>query len=323
MGILNFLKRLIIDDEEEYVEGDAIHVHDLPNWVEKRSERIINTYKLEEETHHYVNLLKDKRLILEGKLAQWEKELMPQEKEEANQIFSTGEKVMEKLVFPKTNLDNVLPQHQQLVSVLDQTLKTVEGIDHQLKGSWVNELIDLKKYVDEFNGKISQVGFGKIETLREKVIIIGEHSEHLRNLRKELGQKKDKLERIEAKKREKQAELRPLEENAHYPAFKMIKEERAGLLAELEGCDDIHQKFEIKERIDLLEKAVGNKDFILRVDEALYRVEHYIGQGRVWRKQIDELEEEIVSRKAQRDHEIEMFVNLVKVSLGEDVEVRV
>lgn len=321
MGILSFLKKLKATPEES-LSGKSVHVNDLPLWVEKKTEKIVQANRLEEEAYRYVNMLKDKRFVMESRLGQWEKELMPQEKYKLNQLFSTGEEVMKRLIFPKENFESILFQHQQLLPVLERSIKTVEIIPHPLKDPWLSELVDLKKYADEFEGKVTLAGLSKMKALLERALLIEENSEQLKQLSKELASRREKKELIEAKRREKEIEFRPFVENAHYPAFERIREDRAALLAELESCEDIHQRFELKERIDMLEKTVGDKDFILKLDEALYRQEHYTQQAGKWRKLIEGLEEEIEAKKARKNREMELFTNLVKISLGEEVEVK-
>lgn len=89
--------------------------------------------------------------------------------------------------------------------------------------------------------------------------------------------------------------------------------------------EDLQQEYlnlqqELKE---VKEQPMTDKDFSLRMEEAKYRLEHFSKQQEDLQREGGNLKEEIDDNIALWNKELELFKNLVLVTLGKEIEVKV
>ncbi len=66
----------------------------------------------------------------------------------------------------------------------------------------------------------------------------------------------------------------------------------------------------------------SDKDFMLRLEEARYRLEHFSKQAEKIQEEVEVIDDEINSLLAVRSREIEMFKNLVRLAFVKEIEIR-
>lgn len=109
-----------------------------------------------------------------------------------------------------------------------------------------------------------------------------------------------------------------LDSGAANLTFEHIDRAEKGYLEKLRN-----KHFEIKEELEHLKETALGKDFKLKLEEAKYRVEHFQQQIVKIKEEKEQLEEEINENIALYNRELDLFENLVKISLGKEVKVRV
>lgn len=323
--LMNFLEKFKIIESEDYGEEaePGIHVNDLLEWLIKEKQNLISKHQLEEKVNNYTHKLKEKRWILECKVDEFEKSL-GERKEMFAPFLSESRKILESMTPEKKTVESTISMNIRLENV-EKILRLIEENsieDKEILTSLLNEFLDLQRHKEGFDETISQSGFSKMQTLFNKATELGQSMENLRNSREEINVRKAHLSKIKVKLEEKEAELYTLQQREHYAKFKEIREERLSLQKELEACIDFKEKFDIKHKLDLVEKKVGDKDYLFRIDEAQYRVDHFLEQFNKQEQEIKDLLEKIENGMARRDREIDMFVNLVKIGLEKEIMVR-
>jgi len=94
------------------------------------------------------------------------------------------------------------------------------------------------------------------------------------------------------------------------------------------GCSGLLEKLHkenkyFKDKLEQLNQVVADKDFLLRIEETQYKLNHFSKQVEKLEQEVNEIKDEVNDHIILRGKEIELFKNLVKVSLGKDIEVRV
>ena len=123
--------------------------------------------------------------------------------------------------------------------------------------------------------------------------------------------------------------LKQLRDSLLSNLIKLEPEEKNKIMGILEQSDTdylekLHKENEqSNQELVLLREVVGNKDFLLRVEDAQYRYNHFSKQVDKLRDEVLSLEDEMKSTIFTRDRETEMFKNLVKISLNKEVEIRI
>jgi hypothetical protein len=84
------------------------------------------------------------------------------------------------------------------------------------------------------------------------------------------------------------------------------------------------QSIRAKEELEMLkEPTFKNKDHLMKVEEAKYRLEHFTKQGTKLVEEVSDAEDELDDLRAIQKREIELFQNLMMVSFGKEIEIRV
>ena len=140
-------------------------------------------------------------------------------------------------------------------------------------------------------------------------------------MQKQLKVFREKQTLVQSKEQEKEAELQSLQQNPAYPNFLVIKDQRAKLMMQIENNDNFQERFEMKQRLDALGKAVGDKELLLKLEDLEYRLDHFRKQSRRLKEEIERVQEDVNEVTRLRQRETEFFRNLVKVSLGEEINI--
>ncbi len=318
---------------------ESVHVNDLGEWLEKRAQEIISKHKLDEDAIDTANHLKDKRWVLECKLDEWQSKVNSVRQSDVSSILSEARKVAGLIEFPeKMTVERFLSFHLRVEPELERFSKKIEsGPFHQQfsvifagpevataeMNPLLKELVEINGLCEAFEQRVVQSGFSKVNTLTKRAVTIEKYVEDLRQLQQALQVDTAKLATLTEKQKEKEADLLSLQQNQTYTSFLKIKDERATLIAEIEKAPTMQERFELKQKVDVLEKSIGNRDFILRLEEAIYRLDHFNQQIDKFRQEISVIEEELEELVNRRGREIDMFMNLVKISLGREIEVKV
>jgi hypothetical protein len=80
---------------------------------------------------------------------------------------------------------------------------------------------------------------------------------------------------------------------------------------------------QIKEELIMLKEVAGNRDFLLKVEDAQYRFNHFYKQVEKLREEALSLESDVKELTSVMDKELELFRNMVKVSLERSIEIKV
>jgi hypothetical protein len=98
----------------------------------------------------------------------------------------------------------------------------------------------------------------------------------------------------------------------------LIEKARTGYLKDLQ-----RKVLDLKSQLKSIAKSAKDDESLKKLEEAKYRVEHFSKQAEILQREADELKEEIKDMVALQNREIELFRNLVKVTLNEELIVKV
>jgi len=98
----------------------------------------------------------------------------------------------------------------------------------------------------------------------------------------------------------------------------LIEKARTGYLKDLQ-----RKVLDLKSQLKSIAKSAKDDESLKKLEEAKYRVEHFSKQAEILQREADELKEEIKDMTALQNREIELFRNLVKVTLNEELIVKV
>lgn len=319
--------------------SSSIHIDEVADWVEQKNKEVMVTHKLEEETLNHVNLLKDKRWILDNKIDEWQQRAKITRNTEVGLLLIEVRKAVELLRFPaeKNSIGSVLAIHEKIDAVVEPLTNKIE---HSFfkdnftmilpEGSFPNptnpvlqELQDVKVLMQQFEQKIATSGYHNIKTLTEKSIHIDSYSDRIYQMQQQLKVFQEKQALVQSKQQEKEAELQVLQQNQAYPNFLAIKDQRAKLMLQIENNDNFQERFEMKQRLDALAKAVGDKELLLKLEDIEYRMDHFRKQSQRLKEEIDLVQDGMNEAIHLRQREMEFFQNLVKISIGQEIEIKV
>ena len=148
-------------------------------------------------------------------------------------------------------------------------------------------------------------------------------SDRLYQMQQQLKVFQEKQTLVQSKQQEKEAELLVLQENKAYPNFLAIKDQRAKLMMQIENNDNFQERFEMKQRLDALAKAVGDKELLLKLEDIEYRMDHFKKQSQRLKEEIERVQDDVNDVTQLRQRETDFFQNLVKISMGEEIVIRV
>jgi hypothetical protein len=96
-------------------------------------------------------------------------------------------------------------------------------------------------------------------------------------------------------------------------------------LANSGKLEELREEFEYLDR-QLTETEDSNpsdKDFVLRLEEARYRLEHFSNQTEKIREEVEVVDEEINNLLAVRSREMELFKNLVRLAFAKEMDIKI
>ncbi len=99
--------------------------------------------------------------------------------------------------------------------------------------------------------------------------------------------------------------------------FKLIEKADSGYLKELQN-----NHFELSKKQEELRLKIENKDSSQKFEEIKYRLDHYNELVGKLSEEMKDVEEELNDNNIVKKREIEFFVNLVKVVLDKDIEIK-
>lgn len=316
----------------------SIPINEIADWVDHKKKEVMVAHKLEEETTNHINLLKDKRWVLDNKLDEWQQRAKQARNIEIGLVLVDIRKIADALRFPheKNTLSSILEIHEKVDAAMDVITQKIEKSSFKDNyafilpdGSTVSinpvlqELQEVHGLLGQFEQKVALSGFHKIKTLTEKSVAIDGYSDRLYQYQQQLTLFQEKKALIQSKQQEKEAELQQLQQDTAYANFLTIKDQRSTLLGEIENSANFHERFEMKQRLDALAKAVGNKELLLKLEDIEYRMTHFRTQSQRLQEEITRVQDEMGEVTQLRQRETEFFTNLVKVSLGQEIEIKV
>lgn len=316
----------------------SIHINEVADWVEQQTKEVLTAHKLEEETLNHVNLLKDKRWALDNKLDQWQQLAKTARNTEVSLLLMEIRKVLELLRFTddKNTIASVLALQEKVDAIIESLIQKIENSFFKDNFTMIlpegstaptnpvlRELQGVKSQMQQFEQKVATSGYHKMKTLAEKSMQIDAHSDHLYQLQQQLKLFQEKQALVQQKQQEKEAELQLLQQNQAYPNFLAIKDQRAKLMLQIENNDSFQERFELKQRLDALSKAVGDKELLLKLEDIEYRLDHYKKQSQRLKEEIEQVQDDLNDTMQLRLRETDFFQNLVKVSMEKDINITV
>ncbi len=330
------------------ISPPSIHINEVADWVEQQTKEVMMAHTLEEETLNHVNLLKDKRWVLDNKLDGWQQGAKRAKNTEVGLLLIEIRKVLELLQFPemKITIGSVLTAHEKIDALIDPLIYKIENSFFKDNFAVIlpegnsasagqtsagpapanpvlQELQGIKALLQQFEQKIAISGYHKMKTLAEKSMQLDAHSDRLYQMQQQLKLFQEKQALVQQKQQEKEAELQVLQQNPAYNNFLAIKDQRAKLLQQIEMNDSFHERFELKQRVDQLGKAVGDKELLLKLEDLEYRLNHFRTQAQRLKEEIARVQDDLNDTMQLRQRETNFFQNLVKVSMGEEIVIKV
>ena len=302
---------------------ELIHVYELADWLEKQSQQRIIEHSLDNAAQDYLNQLKDKCWQLESKLAEIK---FPRHGEE--EAIALHAKKLIDLVKKHDNfsLPKIMSLHAEgefiLEKITNRLTTSITNSEHQFMPLLVRIVEEIRILKDTFEQKITQSGLRNINTLIQKAKVIEGHTETIKELEGMLRARREHLTGIREKREEKEADLKSLQENAIYPVITRIKEQRAKLLQDLEKSESQEWRTQLRQQLQALEASTGNRNFVLKLDDAEYRLDHFRKQEEKITEEISLLDEEQQENTILRNRQTELLTNMVKISLGKEVSVK-
>ncbi len=258
MGWLTNIFKNFTEEVEEDPEQIKIHVNDLQDWVRIRTEEIVYKHKLDEALTNYVHRMKDKRWSLEVKIDEWEKKIaslgLSYKTEDISTIFRETKKFLDLLTFSdKPTFKMIFDFNLEIEDILEKLHKSIERssfsynysfiLSKEEKGLAINpllkEMIDLTNLKEDFEKKISQSGYTKMESLNRKALLLEESQDKLIQLQNALTSKGERLQKIEKTKVDKEKELTSINEDPDFSKLIKAKERKEELFKKMEELDDL------------------------------------------------------------------------------------
>lgn len=343
--MLRLLQKTGIVTIEETVKN--IPTHELVAWVDAQFQEQLSQPSLQEEAARYIRQLQDTKLLLERHLETARKknarsELLPYAHQFISRIslpdpitVPTVLKVHAALELEVEKLSLAQEEFPDEFSAVQNSFRTTivseNSITNGIKSSTPESspgsvalaplLLGIQAVHDAFSERLAKSGLQTMKTVLQKAAAIEHFHDTLLQLEQEVQRRTERVNSIHAKKEEKDAELRLLQQHPRYFRLEAIADERKRLLNELQAAASLTERFALKEKIDQLEKSVGDKDFIVKIEEAGYRADHFTQQDEKLQQELYELNDAFEELKAKRTREIELFVNLVMMSMGKKIQV--
>ncbi len=345
--MLRLLHKTGIVDVEDITP--KVPVNKLVEWANAQFQERLARESLEEEAVLYVRELNDKKVMISYILDD------PANQSSLPELAATARTLIKHISLPeKITLKEALALHGVLAPELDAvrllqeerkeddigengrskpTTKnqvSVRTPDSLLKPDSLRkpdplqqELWAIQAVYEIFAERLAKSRVQSLGVILQKAAAIENLSEVRQRMEQERQRKTERQKNIHATREEKEAELKLLQQHPRYFRLAAVAEERQRLLKNLRDTTHLAERFTLKEKIDELEKSVGDKDLITKVEEARYRADHFTQQDEKLQQELFELNDDVQEITVRRVREIELFTNLVKMSLGRKIEVTV
>ena len=248
-----FLGLFLETDAEQTAVLEEVHLQDLPDWLYHLSQEITVKAKLEEHFNNYLHRLKDKRWLLECRLDEWDDKLLGRKSEELSVTFAEARKLLNSINIPERNtLKSVLklntifaPNLEKLTHRLEQSSLMHNYaflLNEEEKNSTINpllkELLEITALKNDFEEKVALSGYGKVQSLLERITLIEKYTEKLKSLHEELEAKQARLKQAHSRQKDKAHKLGELQERAEYTSLQGSRSRKEELLRGLDDNDD-------------------------------------------------------------------------------------
>ncbi len=357
---MGWLKRLVQKSGVAIIirqEPENVHVYELEDWLRKQREERVAEHNLAQRAQNYMTSLVQKREQLEILAGKASSGLSFSLSSGQFAGLIRGMRELSKELPEQhpgmANLSAVIALHERLGPTIARLLRARESENHDaekevslasaweagqsggatdsregtgsrestLQFLWRSRLNDLGVLHEEFQEALRQSrahNFLEAESLGGK---IEENTDKLRVVREQLQSRKLRLEQARKMQSEKEEMLRLLQKNTRFVAFATLRAEREELLRKLQRSESFTERFNLREAVDALERKVGDKDFILKVEEALYRLEHFAEQAELLEKEHASLERKGEILEEERRRDAERLTALVKEFSGKEISV--
>ncbi len=318
--------------------SETVLLPQLASWTAAQEQELLQRHKLELEAAAYQQSIQEKSRQLDHKVNEWQERSRSARNSELLSIFSNTKKLLGSFSIPDTSsIEAIQKVHETIEPELEALQEKLEASSFKNNFSFIlkeeekgkitenplrTEITALQNLKADFEQKLIHSGYRKIKTIQERAQKINQIYQEKEHISQELQQKKEQHRLMEQKKQEKEQELIPLQADASYTLFSQIRDQRSQLLTEMQSTTDIQKRFELKQQLDQLEKTVGNKDFILKIDESQYRLDHFMQQAEKLQQELTQLDDDFREKEFSLERELELFRNLVRLGLLKEIEIK-
>ena len=241
-----FLKSTPKDDQE------TLSVSQLQEWLQQRSQEIVEQHNLLPLVKEHAKILEDKRWALEAQLDIWSKKVrLHPSANEIIPLFREARQILDQLHFPnQPAIEEVLAVNQELEKRLHRLIGKIEATDFLHDFSFILEegtdpdvnpllaaLLDLDALRKKLDQKITESQYHIVQLISSKADFLRRVAAHEQQLKKDVDIKKSRLAAAELKKQEKEKSLQQLhgdKKNLDINELTKKKKELEGKLEEKE-----------------------------------------------------------------------------------------
>ncbi len=245
---MEFLKKFFEKFKKNKKQSNVVEVISLPDleyWIEDQIKVILDDEHIKEQFELYLNIVKDKRWMLEVNNQEILQKLsISKHQSELRNVASSLQKLT--LSFPENQpLEKVLKHSRDLkiatkssIYLVEETLLLFKNLSEEnhfylLMEAILKELRELKLSIEQFDEKISKSGFSSIEALILRAKSLQNLIEKHKKYKAGISDLEKRVEASELKKEEKNRELKEIEEKPGYKNFLSSKDRRKELVQQL------------------------------------------------------------------------------------------
>ena len=319
--------------------SETVLLPQLPSWIAAQEKELLQRHNLESEAAAYRQSVQEKSRQLDHKVNEWQERSRSARNSELLSIFSNTKKLCGSFSIPdNASIETIQKVQEAIEPELEALQEKLEASSFRNNFSFIlteeekgkitenpllTEITAWQKLNSYFEQKLIQSGYRKLKTIQERAQKINFIYQEKERISQELQKKKEQHQLVEQKKKEKEQELLPLQTGTSYTLFNQISDQRSQLLTEMQSTTDIQKRFEFKQQLDQLEKTVGNKDFLIKIDEMHYRLDHFRQQAEKLQQELTQLDDDFREKEFSLERELELFRNLVRLGLLKEIEIKV
>lgn len=320
---------VLVEEEAPSLITEEIHAYELQEWLDKRAQERVQQHALDEEVPGYLNRIKDQLWFLDGKLEQWKEKNVRESK--VNYVLLETKRFLETVskLSPPTVL-KLIEQHQQLDSSWEKICLVADELKELPMKEPAGQVLPLTSFLDDLRSlketidkKITQSGMRNLHSLSQKAQVIEQQTEAITKVQELLRQRQEKLQEVQLKKQEKEKTMQQLQEEFKFTNVGKLREQREKLVKDLQSAENPQWRTELRQQLDSLERSTGNREYLYRLDDLQFRLDHFQQQEQRYREDVSILQENLQETSTVRDRQIDLFMNMTKISLGKEVKVKV